>query len=126
MGGIFSEGIDLRSNRLIGVVIVGTGLPMVCNERELFRSYYDRYSGNGFDYAYLYNGMNKVLQSAGRVIRTRDDHGVIVLLDERFTNRQYQNLFPREWFPHEVTDYTKFSSLVEEFWEKTEKEGVYL
>lgn len=126
MGGIFSEGIDLRSNRLIGVVIVGTGLPMVCNERELFRSYYDRYNGNGFDYAYLFNGMNKVLQSAGRVIRTGDDHGVIVLLDERFTNRQYQNLFPREWFPHEVTDYTKFSSLVEEFWEKTEKEGVYL
>lgn len=126
MGGIFSEGIDLRSNRLIGVVIVGTGLPMVCNERELFRSYYDRYNGNGFDYAYLFNGMNKVLQSAGRVIRTGDDHGVIVLLDERFSNRQYQNLFPREWFPHEVTDYTKFSSLVEEFWEKTEKEGAYL
>ena len=116
MGGIFSEGIDLRSNRLIGVIIVGTGLPMVCNERELFRSYYDGYNGNGFDYAYLYNGMNKVLQSAGRVIRTREDHGVIVLLDERFTNRQYQNLFPREWFPHEVTGYTKFPALVEKFW----------
>lgn len=116
MGGIFSEGIDLRSNRLIGVIIVGTGLPMVCNERELFRSYYDRCNGNGFDYAYLYNGMNKVLQSAGRVIRTQEDHGVIVLLDERFTNRQYQNLFPREWFPHEVTGYTKFPSLVEKFW----------
>ena len=116
MGGIFSEGIDLRSNRLIGVIIVGTGLPMVCNERELFRSYYDRCNGNGFDYAYLYNGMNKVLQSAGRVIRTQQDHGVIVLLDERFTNRQYQNLFPREWFPHEVTGYTKFPSLVEKFW----------
>lgn len=127
MGGIFSEGIDLRSNRLIGVIIVGTGLPMVCNERELFRSYYDRYNGNGFDYAYLYNGMNKVLQSAGRVIRTQEDHGVIVLLDERFTNRQYQNLFPREWFPHEVTGYTNFPSMVEEFWEKVDKkEGVIL
>lgn len=127
MGGIFSEGIDLRSNRLIGVVIVGTGLPMVCNERELFRSYYDRYNGNGFDYAYLYNGMNKVLQSAGRVIRTHEDHGVIVLLDERFTNRQYQNLFPREWFPHEVTGHANFPSLVEEFWEKIDKkEGVNL
>lgn len=127
MGGIFSEGIDLRSSRLIGVIIVGTGLPMVCNERELFRSYYDKYNGNGFDYAYLYNGMNKVLQSAGRVIRTREDHGVIVLLDERFTNRQYQNLFPREWFPHKVTGYTNFPSLVEEFWSKVdEKEGVNL
>ena len=100
---------------------------MVCNERELFRSYYDRYNGNGFDYAYLYNGMNKVLQSAGRVIRTREDHGVIVLLDERFTNRQYQNLFPREWFPHEVTGYINFPSMVEEFWEKVDKkEGVNL
>ncbi|WP_455714955.1 ATP-dependent DNA helicase [Anaerosporobacter sp.] len=120
MGGIFSEGIDLRSNRLIGVIIVGTGLPMVCNERELFRSYYDQCNGNGFDYAYLYNGMNKVLQSAGRVIRTNEDHGVIVLLDERFTNRQYQNLFPREWFPHEVTGYSKFPELVEKFWKKIE------
>lgn len=127
MGGIFSEGIDLRSNRLIGVIIVGTGLPMVCNERELFRSYYDRHNGNGFDYAYLYNGMNKVLQSAGRVIRTHEDHGVIVLLDERFTNRQYQNLFPREWFPHEVTGHANFPSLVEEFWEKVDKkEGANL
>lgn len=116
MGGIFSEGIDLRSNRLIGVIIVGTGLPMVCNERELFRQYYDANKGNGFDYAYLYNGMNKVLQSAGRVIRTQDDLGVIVLLDERFTNRQYQNLFPREWFPHEVVKLPEFSEKVNQFW----------
>lgn len=118
MGGIFSEGIDLRSNRLIGVIIVGTGLPMVCNERELFRSYYDATKGDGFDYAYLYNGMNKVLQSAGRVIRTQDDRGIIVLLDDRFMNRQYQNLFPREWFPHTVVQYPKFASVVNEFWKQ--------
>ncbi|WP_167958180.1 ATP-dependent DNA helicase [Anaerosporobacter faecicola] len=119
MGGIFSEGIDLRSNRLIGVIIVGTGLPMVCNERELFRNYYEQYNGHGFDYAYLYNGMNKVLQSAGRVIRTQEDRGIIVLLDERFTNRQYQNLFPREWFPHEITRTEEFPQLVQKFWCET-------
>jgi Rad3-related DNA helicase len=71
MGGIFSEGIDLKNDRLIGAVIVGTGLPMVWNERELFRGYFDEKNGKGFDYAYLYQGMNKVMQSAGRVIRTK-------------------------------------------------------
>jgi Rad3-related DNA helicase len=116
MGGIFSEGIDLRANRLIGVVIVGTGLPMVCNERELFRTYYDNTNGNGFDYAYLFSGMNKVLQSAGRVIRTQEDKGAILLLDERFVSSQYQNLFPREWFPHHVTNREDMLSLLTEFW----------
>lgn len=84
MGGIFSEGIDLTRDRLIGAVIVGTGLPQVCNDREILRSYFDGRKLSGFDYAYLYPGMNKVLQSAGRVIRTEEDRGVILLLDERF------------------------------------------
>ena len=99
MGGIFSEGIDLKSSRLIGAVIVGTGLPMVCNERELFRGYFDEKNGSGFDYAYLYQGMNKVLQSAGRVIRTNEDRGAILLLDDRFLNSQYYQLFLRSGFP---------------------------
>ncbi len=97
MGGIFSEGIDLTKDRLIGAVIVGTGLPQVCNDREILRSYFDRRKLSGFDYSYLYPGMNKVLQSAGRVIRTEEDQGVILLLDERFLGRQYQETFPREW-----------------------------
>lgn len=97
MGGIFGEGIDLREDKLIGVVIVGTGLPMVGNERELYRNYYDKRCGRGFDYAYLYPGMNKVLQAAGRVIRTVTDRGSILLLDERFRDQQYRELFPREW-----------------------------
>ena len=118
MGGIFSEGIDLKSDRLIGVVIVGTGLPMVCNEKELFRTYYDEVKGCGFDYAYLYQGMNKVLQSAGRVIRTMEDRGAILLLDDRFTNSQYNNLFPREWYPYEIVDVNKMKNLLEEFWDK--------
>ena len=93
-GGIFGEGIDLKHDRLIGAVIVGTGLPQICNEREILRNYYDHRGGNGFAYAYLYPGMNKVLQSAGRVIRTDRDRGVILLLDDRFAGRQYIELFP--------------------------------
>ncbi len=116
MGGIFSEGIDLKNDRLIGAVIVGTGLPMVCNERELFRGFYDERSQSGFEYAYLYVGMNKVLQSAGRVIRTIEDKGAILLLDERFLNRQYQELFPREWFPFETVQLPLMEQKLKEFW----------
>lgn len=116
MGGIFSEGIDLKSNRLIGAIIVGTGLPMVCNERELFRGYFDQKNGSGFDYAYLYSGMNKVLQSAGRVIRTKDDRGVILLLDERFHQKQYHSLFPREWFPYITVNQASMKSHLQDFW----------
>ncbi len=97
MGGVFSEGIDLKSDRLIGVAIVGTGLPMVGNEREMFRKYYDESNSSGFEYAYLYPGMNKVLQAGGRVIRTAEDRGVILLLDDRFLQKNYRNLFPKEW-----------------------------
>lgn len=118
MGGIFSEGIDLKSNRLIGAVIVGTGLPMVCNERELFRGYFDEKNGRGFDYAYLYQGMNKVLQSAGRVIRTKEDRGTILLLDDRFLNPQYYQLFPKEWFPFEPVNQNKMIKMLTDFWGK--------
>ena len=120
MGGIFSEGIDLKSNRLIGAVIVGTGLPMVCNERELFRGYYDNKNGMGFDYAYLYQGMNKVLQSAGRVIRTKEDKGAILLLDERFKQKQYRNLFPREWFPNILVNHASMRETLDQFWKNVE------
>ncbi|MEG1458742.1 MAG: ATP-dependent DNA helicase [Acetivibrio sp.] len=116
MGGIFGEGIDLKNDRLIGAVIVGTGLPMVCTERELFRNYYEEKKGTGFDYAYLYNGMNKVLQSAGRVIRTAEDKGVILLLDERFTNFQYKSLFPREWFPNHTVKEDSMKKVLDNFW----------
>lgn len=116
MGGIFGEGIDLKNDRLIGAVIVGTGLPMVCNERELFREYFDKKGKSGFSYAYLYSGMNKVLQSAGRVIRTSEDKGGILLLDERFMQEQYRNLFPVEWFPNEIVDINSMEALLKDFW----------
>lgn len=97
MGGIFSEGIDLTEERLIGTWIVGTGLPQVCLERELLKQFFDEKGMNGFDYAYLYPGMNKVLQAAGRVIRTDTDRGMIYLLDDRFCQNHYRSVFPREW-----------------------------
>ena len=121
MGGIFSEGIDLKADRLIGTVIVGTGLPMVCTEKELLRQYYEEKKGSGFAYAYLYPGMNKVLQSGGRVIRTEEDTGIILLLDERFLQREYLNLFPREWFPYEIVNGNNINKTVEEFWKTAEK-----
>lgn len=116
MGGIFGEGIDLKEDRLIGTAVVGTGLPQVCHERELFRSYYDGINGRGFDYAYLYPGINKVFQAGGRVIRTVHDRGVILLLDERFMERNYLELFPREWIPYEITDRKGMKEILHSFW----------
>ncbi len=117
MGGIFSEGIDLAKDRLIGAVIVGTGLPQVCRERELLKYYFDEQGVRGFDYAYLYPGMNKVLQSAGRVIRTDEDRGVILLLDERFRDSRYREVFPREWKDIRLCYVRNAAGLIENFWE---------
>lgn len=97
MGGIFGEGIDLKNDSLIGAIIVGTGLPQVCPEREILKDYFDAMGEDGFDFAYKYPGMNKVLQAAGRVIRTAEDAGVIALLDERFMQSGYRRMFPAEW-----------------------------
>ncbi len=121
MGGIFAEGIDLQGDRLIGVVVVGTGLPMVCNERELFRGYFDEKKHMGFEYSYLYSGMNKVMQAAGRVIRTAEDVGAILLLDERFATRQYLELFPREWADWERVSIETAGEKVRQFWKKMDK-----
>lgn len=116
MGGIFSEGIDLAEDRLIGAIIVGTGLPQVCNDRELIRNYFNEHSESGFDYAYLYPGMNKVLQAAGRVIRTEKDKGVILLLDDRFSSRRYQEIFPREWNRCFYCNAESLPDYIEAFW----------
>ena len=118
LGGIFSEGIDLKKDRLIGALIVGTGLPQVCNEREIIRQYFEEQSENGFDYAYQYPGMNKVLQAAGRVIRTVDDIGIVALLDERFLQHSYRRMFPREWTNYQVTTCNHVAFHVREFWSK--------
>ncbi len=117
MGGIFSEGIDLSAERLIGAVIAGTGLPQVCRERELLKSYFDARGLCGFDYAYLYPGMNKVLQSAGRVIRTDEDRGVVLLLDERFLDSRNQAIFPREWKDVRVCNVENAAQQMRGFWD---------
>lgn len=120
MGGIFSEGIDLTEERLIGTWIVGTGLPQVCLERELLKQYFDEKGMSGFEYAYLYPGMNKVLQAAGRVIRTDTDRGMIFLLDDRFLLRQYRAVFPREWSKATSIRLSQTAEVVAEFWDETQ------
>lgn len=118
MGGIFSEGIDLKHDSLIGAIIVGTGLPQVCLEREIMKETFDTSDSDGFDYAYRFPGMNKVLQAAGRVIRTREDVGIVVLLDERFLQNSYKKLYPREWEEFEPVSIDKVAYRVERFWDQ--------
>ncbi len=117
LGGIFGEGIDLKNDSLIGAIIVGTGLPQVCNEREILKNYFDANGENGFDYSYRYPGMNKVLQAAGRVIRTAEDVGIIALLDERFLQLAYRRMFPREWEYFEAVNVDTIAKRVERFWD---------
>lgn len=116
MGGIFAEGIDLTGDCLIGAIVIGTGYPMVTRERELLKNWYQENGKNGFSYAYSFPGMNKVQQSAGRVIRTADDTGVIALLDDRFGEASLRSLFPREWSDAVYTTQGRVRRLLEKFW----------
>lgn len=118
LGGHFSEGIDLTNDKLIGVIIVGVGMPQIGIERDIIKEHM-KDSNKGFDYAYVYPGMIKVLQAAGRCIRTDDDKGVILLLDNRYSQRRYQSLFPYEWYPNfRVRKSDDVKTLCEEFWNK--------
>lgn len=120
MGGIFGEGIDLKNDSLIGAIIVGTGLPQVCPEREILKRHFDAMGEDGFDYAYKYPGMNKVLQAAGRVIRTAEDAGIIALLDERFLQSGYRRLFPAEWRRIKPVTIENAGVAAANFWEELE------
>ena len=124
MGGIFSEGIDLKAERLIGAIVVGPGLPQVCRERELLKNFYDARGEDGFFYAYLCPGMNKVLQSAGRVIRTEADEGVILLLDERFAAARYRNMFPAEWQAPQTCTLQTVQGCLAKFWSERQTERI--
>lgn len=118
LGGIFSEGIDLKKDRLIGTIIVGVGIPKICFERNIIMKYFNNKNGLGYEYAYMYPGMNKVLQAAGRVIRTEQDKGVIFLIDNRFLTREYKSLFPREWYPNNIVNSTDcVKSVLDKFWD---------
>ncbi|SKA64649.1 Rad3-related DNA helicase [Eubacterium uniforme] len=118
LGGIFSEGIDLTEESLIGSIIVGTGLPQVCDERNVIKEYFDSKGRDGFDFAYKIPGMNKVLQAAGRVIRTDTDRGVIALLDDRFNTWQYKQFFPREWDDVYFGNTNDIVNKIKEFWKE--------
>lgn len=117
LGGLFSEGIDLINEQLIGVGIVSVGLPGLSTERNLLKEYFDEKNGHGFEYAYQLPGMNHVLQSAGRLIRTRRDRGNILLMDQRFVTSRYLNLFPRHWKNYQkVTSVSGLQKAVKAFW----------
>lgn len=116
VGGVFGEGIDLTGESLSGVVIVGVGLPQICFERDMIKDYFDRVNGRGFEYSYIYPGMNKVMQAVGRVIRTEQDRGVALLVDERFSYPVYARLLPAHWNPARVKNIDGISRTVERFW----------
>lgn len=117
MGGVFSEGIDLAGDRLIGAVIVGVGLPQVCFERDIIMNFFNAKNNMGFEYAYMFPGMNKVLQAAGRVIRDESDRGVVLLVDERFAGSRYSEMFPEEWMHNnKVRSPQELERLLDRFW----------
>ncbi|WP_425060166.1 3'-5' exonuclease DinG [Sporomusa carbonis] len=119
LGGVFGEGVDLTGERLVGAVVVGVGLPQVCLEREIIRNWFNKDKYQGFEYAYVYPGMNKVLQAAGRVIRTEDDQGLVLLIDDRFSQPRYRRLFPREWHGAiNVKSVGNIADAAKEFWAK--------
>lgn len=124
MGGIFGEGIDLPGTRLIGVVIAGVGLPQLGVERDMIRDYFDN-DDAGFEFAYQYPGMNRVLQTAGRVIRSNTDRGVVCLVDRRFTESRYRRMFPEEWRVQTATDRQALSEALAAFWRSPSKAVVH-
>lgn len=117
LGGIFSEGIDLKGDRLIGAIIIGVGLPQISIEQDIIMDYFQRKNGMGYENAYMYPGMNKVLQAAGRVIRSEEDRGMVLLVDERFSHRTYKNLFPKHWeHSVRVKSTGELQARLEQFW----------
>lgn len=118
LGGVFSEGIDLQGEMLVGAIIVGVGLPGISSELNIIRDYYESTRENGFEYAYVFPGMNKVLQAAGRVIRGENDKGIIVLIDDRFGTPRYRELFPSHWKHLMYTGNPKsLYKIIKKFWE---------
>ena len=120
LGGLFSEGIDLPGNRLIGTVIVGVGLPGISDEQNIIKEYYDFAGENGFDFAYTYPGMNNVLQAAGRVIRGEGDKGVVVFVDDRYATEKYRRLLPERFSGMDIyEEAAELSEDIDDFWRKS-------
>jgi len=124
LGGMFAEGIDFKGDRLIGVIVVGVGLPQINYETDLLRDYFDTVYGKGYAYAYVYPGMNKVLQAAGRLIRDAADCGVILFLDERYDSAQYRMLFPLHMRHYEIIQDTQgLHQHLSAFWQKMDADA---
>ncbi len=119
MGGIFGEGIDLTGEQLIGAIVVSAGIPQICPERDLIKAYYDNADGSGFYKSYQMPGFNRVMQAAGRVIRTQSDKGIILLIDNRFTRQDYQSLFPYEWQEYSIVhSLPALDKKIKKFWNR--------
>jgi Rad3-related DNA helicase len=119
VGGVFSEGIDLTDDRLIGVVVVGVGLPQICFERDAIRNYFNDKELSGYSYSYVNPGINRVMQAVGRLIRSENDRGAALLIDDRFLNKTYQNLFQKSWQNYSVAlNNDDLSKILDEFWKK--------
>jgi Rad3-related DNA helicase len=119
LGGIFSEGIDLKGDMLLGAIVIGVGLPKVCLERNIIMDYFKEKNGRGYEYSYMYPGMNKVLQASGRVIRSENDRGIVLLIDERFSKFYYKKLFPAHWNSYnEVSNLEQLNFYIKDFWNK--------
>lgn len=116
MGGVFGEGIDLTGDRLVGAMIVGVGMPQLCLERDLIQNFFQKTRGTGFDFAYTFPGMNRVLQAVGRVIRSETDRGVVMLVDTRFAQGRYRRLFPAWWQPQFVQREEEMIQQARQFW----------
>ena len=118
MGGVFGESIDLIGDQLSGVLIIGVGLPQLSPFNNVLRSHYDETFHNGFDFAYTYPGLNKVIQAVGRVIRTQNDRGVAILIDDRFASRKYFSLYPKHWGHLQIeTNPSQIKAMIELFWD---------
>jgi Rad3-related DNA helicase len=117
LGGSFSEGIDLPGKSLIGVVIVGAGVPGISSERNIMRDYYELSRGCGYDYSYTYPGINNILQAAGRVIRNDTDKGIVVLIDDRYSTPKYKEMYPEHWDEMQYFDSSaSLNFAITEFW----------
>ena len=118
LGGSFSEGIDYVGDMLNGVLIIGVAMPQFNQYNELLRNHFDEKFDSGFDYAYTYPGMNKVVQAVGRVIRTEEDRGIAILFDDRYTHRKYKSLFPKQWSHYQKIEDNDFvQTALEKFWD---------
>jgi len=116
LGGLFSEGIDLAGEKLIGVMIAGVGLPQVNPVQEALRAYYDETKGQGFAYAYQIPGMQKITQAVGRVIRSGEDRGIALLIDQRYFQKSYEALCPHHW----VWRTGDVKETLEAFWQRSQ------